>query len=287
MRKVSLGIWSSAAGFVVVFLTTTGTVKKTNAELIAYEDFGYNAGAPLNGLSGGTGFSDAWFVDAYVYGVTNGSLADPTGRLPTSGNSLLHTGLQPRARRNLGQLLGTPGTTIYCSFLLRQDVLGDFTQADHDWGGIILGGVNYPDMFGIEGLFIGRGARGSQSDKYVLGPAGNGAEALNANSNVPVVIGETALLAVRVDFLDGPDRATLYVNPISGSPEPDSGAVLNVVDLGMFSQLAITQGNNTVWTIDEIRIATTWQEVVIPEPHTSTLLGIAAIFGCGMKKRHS
>jgi hypothetical protein len=177
--------------------------------------------------------------------------------------------------------LGLSGTTIYVSFLLRQDEIGDFLHNDHDFGGLNLGGNNPPGMLGVGGLYIGRGAYGSRSDKYVLGTAGNAMA--EASSGVPLVIGQSAFLVTRIDFLDGLDKATLYVNPVPGAPEPAGGTVYTGLDLGQFTQIAITNGNNSAWTTDEIRVATTWQEVTpTAEPSTLALLGIGGLVlgGC-------
>ncbi len=259
----------------VIILVTAGIPGVADASVIAYEGFQYDAGTNLNALNGGTGFSDAWFVNQSTYTVANGSLGDPTSTLSSSGNSLYHTGLQPQARRNLNVSLGTTGTTIYCSFLLRQDTIGDFTQDNHDFGGLILGGVNQPDIFGLSGLYIGRGAFGALSDKYVLGSAGNASSEIG--SGVPAVIGNTALLVIRLDFFADADKVALYVNPSPGSPEPPAGTEFTGIDLGAFTQLAITHGNNSAWMTDEIRIATTWSEVTVPESSSIILLCAEAV----------
>lgn len=270
---------------IVTFVLLSSAALNANGSIIAHEGFDYNSSATLDGRNGGTGFSNAWLTTDYVYAIATGSLIDPAGVLAGIGNSLHHSGLQPQARRNLNQLLGTSGTTVYVSFLLRQDAIGDFVQADHDFGGLILGGANQPDIFGLDGLYIGRGAFGSLSDKFVLGVAGHGE--LESGSSVSVVIGETALIVVRLDFLDGVDKATLFVNPILGLPEPIGDALLDI-ELGMFSQLSITQGNNSIWTTDEIRIATTWGDVAVPELGSMAIWSVLGLIAsCKVNRRRS
>ena len=63
-------------------------IEELRSAPIAYEGFNYNTGTSLNDLNGGTGFSISWFQDAHTYTMTGASLADPTGTLATSGNSL-------------------------------------------------------------------------------------------------------------------------------------------------------------------------------------------------------
>jgi hypothetical protein len=83
-------------------------VSGASAAPVAYEGFSYEPGIALNGSNGGEGFSGGWFVDTYSYVVASGSLANPGGTLLSSGNSLRHTGLQPRARRNLTSMFLNP-----------------------------------------------------------------------------------------------------------------------------------------------------------------------------------
>ncbi len=271
---------------VVVLFGAGHTPSGASAATVAYEGFDYDDGLALNGLGGGIGFADSWFQDEYRYVVAGENLTDPTGQLESSGNSLRHTGLLPRARRDMSQVLGATGTTAYVSFLLRRDTLGD----DGEFGGLIFGGVNQPYEFGDFGLFVGAGRSPLESaGQYVLGQASVANSQIG--SGVPVILGDTALMAVRLDFLDGPDRVSLYLNPTPGLPEPTNGTVYNSVDLGLFTQIAITNGYNAEWTTDEIRIATSWNEAVpqVPEPSTLIIWSLLGTLGIayGWRRRQS
>jgi hypothetical protein len=76
-----------------------------------------------------------------------------------------------------------------------------------------------------------------------------------------VVLGRTALLVIRLDFNAGQDVVTLHVDPTPGRSEPGSTAVKHNLDLGTVGALTFIS-NGATSIIDEIRIGTTWWDVV-------------------------
>jgi hypothetical protein len=94
-------------------------------------------------------------------------------------------------------------------------------------------------------------------------------------------VGETALLVLKAEFLQGNDRFTLYVNPTPGGPEPATGPVVTGVDLGTVSGLAIY--STGAFSIDEIRLGPTFADVtpVVPLPSAAygglALLAVSAL----------
>jgi hypothetical protein len=74
------------------------------------------------------------------------------------------------------------------------------------------------------------------------------------------VVGHTALLVLKAQFLTGNDVFTLYTNPKPGGAEPSSGAVKSDVDLGSVSKIGIYSSG--AFSVDEIRIGTTYEDVV-------------------------
>jgi parallel beta-helix repeat protein len=221
----------------------------------AYDGFGYGAG-DLNGDNGGTGWSTAWTgVDAPTpdANVLAGSLSDPTGTLARSGshietNSGLVNGV---AYRDLGFTLGADGTEAWMSFLIRSDQ----PIVPGDYGGVVIGGTG---AFGVNGLFVG-----AAPTVHYLDLNGGGGYTPTASSTV--VEDTTALLVVRMEFLAGNDRFTLYVNPTPGLVAPDSGAGFQAqkinLDLGTFSHLGVNFGQNNQYSFDEFRVGATFQDV--------------------------
>jgi hypothetical protein len=130
--------------------------------------------------------------------------------------------------RNLAQPLGADNTTVYLSFLIRpQGTLN---------GGVFNGffGVTLNGSFGQE-LFTGKPGVGAV-EKYVIENRGGAGQVA---SGTPTVVGQTALLVVRADFLPGNDSFTLYTNPTPGGVEPTGGIVKTDLNLGVVSRLGI------------------------------------------------
>jgi hypothetical protein len=76
---------------------------------------------------------------------------------------------------------------------------------------------------------------------------------------VEPIVGKTAFLVVKMEILDGPDRFTLFVNPVPGKPEPQNGVVKEDLDLEIADQVILY--SRAAWSVDEIRIGTTWADV--------------------------
>ena len=77
-------------------------------------------------------------------------------------------------------------------------------------------------------------------------------------------MGKTALLVLKAQFLYGNDIFTLYANAVPGGPEPGSGTVKSDLDLGVVSNIGIY--STGAFTVDEIRIGTTYADVVPVNP---------------------
>src|SRR5204863_4924037 len=90
----------------------------------------------------------------------------------------------------------------------------------------------------------------------------NNLSANQASSSTPVVVGTTTFLVAKVQFVAGADTITLYVNPTPGSAEGSlvAAATLNA-ELFAFNQIAISTGAGAHWTLDEIRLGTSFGDV--------------------------
>lgn len=217
---------------------------------IAYEPFDYAPATALNGLNGGTGFSDAWTptIGGVNYTIADGSLAFDS--LCTNGGRMQSVTGHTQMGRHLSATFGADGTTRYFSFLLRPE--GVLHGGD-------LGGFHGLQLQGGAGaLFIGKpgGAGGGVTAPYVLEEVGGGGQVL---STVAPVVGETVLLVVKAEFAAGDDTFTLYVNPTPGSPEPVGSVVKSDVDIGSTDYLLIYSGGE--FSLDEIRLGETFESV--------------------------
>lgn len=252
---------------IATFLITT---QPSEAVPIAYDGFQLTFPA----YNGGTGFSGPWAkggfnASAAGYLASDESLLYVNGH-GTAGNqggseggNYGNAGLQLSggsvsgqafsaingATRQLSQALGTDNTTIYVSFVMQpRGTLG--AGVFNGFFGLTLNGSN-----GAE-LFVGKPGGGAVT-QYVLESRGGGGQ---HPSGAPVVIGQTALMVVKLQFLPGADMVTLYVNPSPGGREPVADAVKSDLDLGVVSALGVY--STGAFAIDEIRIGTTYADVV-------------------------
>jgi hypothetical protein len=240
----------------ILSLVIVLTAVEARAQLIAYEAFNYpSPGSPLLGNNGGTGFSSAWRAGGFAASVYDNFQLDEKslafGALRTTGQSVSTATLfsdRGGVNRQLSQPIGRDGTTVYLSFLVRP--LGRLNAGySNGFFGLCLNST------GPDSLFIGKPGAGSL-DQYVLENRGS---ARQVSSGAHVVMGETVFLVLRADFLAGPDRFALYVNPEPGKPEPAVGTVKSDLDVFTVDKLVIY--STGAFSIDEIRLGTTFADV--------------------------
>jgi hypothetical protein len=219
------------------------------AAQIAHESFTPSFPVYANG---GTGFAGPWRqggfnVSASGYVPRDRSLCHT--RLDSEGGSVSGFAVQSihGAIRDLAQPLGAG--TVYVSFLVQPQ--GNLHE------GIFNGffGLTLNGSLGNE-LFIGKPGGGATA-QYVLENRGGFGQVPTSGATLP---GRTTLLVLKAQFLPGNDHFTLYVNPAVGQAEPASGAVKTDLDLGTVSRIGLY--STGAFTIDEIRIATTYAEVL-------------------------
>jgi hypothetical protein len=232
--------------------------------LIAQDSF--DTSGALVGSIGGSGWYGAWSGDAM--NLAGPSLSDPTGTLETSGYAAKHTGgALLETERDMATAAGTPGSTLWMSFLVQPDNTGPLSYA-----GVVLGSPGSAIFAGYQG------------NEFILGTA-NSIFGI-VDTAAPVVSGETAFLVVRLDFAAGNDTATLYVNPTPGSLTPDSPAggiaVKSDVNLGSFTRVALAKGQGFTSndpSLDELRIGTSYQDVAPASlAPTATGLNVAHVY---------
>ena len=241
-----------ACGSLLVLLVALLVVSQpARASQVAYE--GFSQSFPIY-ANGGAGFSGSWTQGGYNafasgYGTNEGSLTYPS-LVPGIGGSVSGYAFSAinGALRNLGQPLGADNTTVYLSVLLRPDGIlsnGIF----NGFFGVTLNGVS-------NDLFIGKPGGGAV-DQYVLETRGGYGQ---VPSGASTEVGKTVLLVLKAQFLPGNDIFALYADPKPGFSEPSGGTVKSDLDLGAVSQIGIYSSG--AFTVDEIRIGTTYDDVV-------------------------
>lgn len=237
--------------FILALSALLVLVSPARADLIAQESF--TPSFPIY-ANGGTGFAGAWKqggFNAFASGYVPLDRSLCSARMRSDGGSV-SAGAFPAingAIRDLAQPLGVG--TVYVSFLIQpQGTLHD--GVFNGFFGFTLNGSAGND------LFIGKPGGGALA-QYVLEHRGGFGQVL---SNGSATTGRTTLLVLKAQFLPGNDIFTLYVNPGVGSAEPASGAVKTDLDLGTVPRIGIY--STGAFAIDEIRIATSYAEVVAP-----------------------
>jgi hypothetical protein len=246
-RSEYLPLLSVAVAFVVLFLGQPAA-----ASQIAEENF--RLSFPVYSNSG-TGFSGAWTTggfNAFVSGYTlrQRSLCYP--RLENAGASVSGDAFSQinGTVRNLNFPLGATNSTVYVSILLQPEgILNE--GVFNGFFGFTLNGALGND------LFIGKPGGGVGLEEYVVETRGGAGQ---VSSGVSTEVGQPALLVLKAQFMAGPDVFTLYVNPAAGGREPTNGVVKTDLDLGAVPRIGIY--STGAFTIDEIRIGTTFADVV-------------------------
>ena len=233
-----------------------------SANTLVYEPFNYAADTPLHGKNLGQGFSGPWMESGSASDydlIVSESLGFPF--LATAGNALLSRAPSTFGSdlfRQIGTAIsGTPGTTVWVSFLMRKTSNGSASPQD-DYFGVAL----YPSNPALPALFIGDT---SESNLYSLGIAGSAA-GQTASSVTSKVAGTATLLVVKITFADGPETIELFVNPNPSEPAPTTAnATKTDLNIPGITALGVLGGLDATWRFDEIRIATSFAEVV-PTP---------------------
>ena len=252
-RSRYLSVLSLAAVVSAVILS-----QPARASELAYE--GFRPSFPIY-ANGGTGFAGPWTqggFNAFASGYTprERSLCYPKLQ-PNAGGSVSGDAFPAinGALRNLAQSFGVNGTTVYLSFLVQPR--GNLNEgAFNGFFGLTLNG-----SLGNE-LFIGKPGGGAL-EQYVIENRGGGGQVA---SGTPAITGRTTLLVLKAQFMLGNDVFTLYTDPTPGRPEPASNVVKTDLDLGVVPRIGIY--STGAFTIDEIRIGTTYADAVPSGDHT-------------------
>lgn len=234
------------------------------AVLICYEGFDYAPAPKLFGLNGGTGFNGAWQVDT-----PNGAYAvDAPGFTYNSGRDLYVTGNRAvmtnaatwgRPTRMVagGPYGSDPGTTNWISCIMRLDSPTNENIKFHE--------ITLHDGSAPGGPHLRLAAHNAFNPKWAMYVQGGP----SAKSGVDIIPGQAVLLVARIIFYANPtqDYAVMWVNPsLTSEPIPsDPLAAKMYVSHFEWDRIDILSRERQ-FNLDEIRIGTTWDDVVPDEP---------------------
>lgn len=185
---------------------------------------------------------------------TNAALSGPTGFAASSGNGVKWTP-SGTARRNLMQFTSTTAGEIYVSFLLN-NITPPGTQRLIAYLENTTSSLSNPQL----GIFLNGSTLGV--GKRATAPA------------VTATIGSgPQLVVVRYTFQAGDDQVDLWVNPTNTSygavsPPPSLGSTTGASDPANLTYFAFngTSGTGPTVYYDELRIGTSWADVVPGTP---------------------
>jgi len=168
---------------------------------------------------------------------------------------------------------GAEGTTLWASFLARQDLSNNdykvnFHQSHIAWNP------------GSEG-----GSVGLSNGVWAISEIGGGP---SASSGVARVVGQTYLMVLKIDFLtEGSDQMTLYVNPTPGlgAPNVTGASITTTKDFSLYGVMFYPSSSTNAGALDELRFGNTFADVTpIPEPATIALLVLGGLGLLGRKR---
>lgn len=276
-------------------LLTLATVACAQAALIVYEGFDYQAGANLATQSGGTYTN--WGEPATV------SVVGPAtfGTLLVSGNGGSFGDNQQNfgSSRDSGVGVFETNSTYYMSGLFRY-------SGTIDWGngGVAAAGLTYSTGTNTEGITFGLGYAGGSS---VVAYAGYGYTWRMTDGKAvsgALSAGTTYLLVAKFTH-DGVVNGGGNIGSVSLAVYDTSVPVTESYDFTLanlnygsnywpignnLSKFVLGKGNSAgAALVDEIRIGTTWAEVVaVPEPSAvALLLGVAGLGAVLVRRRRA
>lgn len=280
-----------AALLMVAFQAPTNT----SASLVAIDDFNsYTAGTDVGGQNGGTGWAYAWTVGSGidVHQVSSKTVTYTLGGFTYGGgNSLMFTGgsTQNSTQRATFTSADKSGQTYYSSFVFTiEGPVG--TETGTATGNNTISMLAKGDNFSA-----------TTDNALFINGANSKTQARNSDqlASVDTLIqyGVTYLAVVRYSGWDATagvyETTTVWLNPTTTDENTSEASITASVTTdnagsegfqGVAFRTYFTNSANKVY-IDDLRVGTTWDSVVIPEPGTWALGLSAGVLAIALLRR--
>ena len=281
----------------VVSLGLLATSPSAFANLLASETFESYSTGPLSGQNGGTGWTGGWTAPGSV---VRADVVDTTGTPMTFTPGGALTTINGATRALEVQLSGTPASqfagvrtlatpiseTFYVGYLVRY-------QAGAAWSGANNTFTLHLGTNATQSAVFNFGIRGNgdtTANEFVL-RYGTGAPVTGASTGGQVVNGTDYYLVAEMNWNGSAfTSANMWLNPSFtdnvDTPSGDASLTFTTSFANPISHIFFREAvldADDVLRADEIRIGTTWGDVVlVPEPGSVTLLslGAAALWIC-------
>ena len=277
----------------VVSLGLLATSPSAFANLLASETFESYPAGPLSGQNGGTGWTGGWTAPGAV---VRADVVDTTGTPMTFTPAGALTTVNGATRALEVQLSGAPSSqfagvrtlaapiseTFYVGYLVRYQAGAAWASGNNTF--TLHLGTNSSSTttlnFGLRG---DAGAPGNRNE-FVL-RYGTGAPVTGASTGGQVVNGTDYFLVARMNYASGLfTSANMWLNPSAiddvDTPSGDASLTFTTSFANPVSHIFFREAvldADDVLRADEIRIGTTWGDVVpVPEPGSVTLLSLGA-----------
>jgi len=255
------------------------------ADLILYEPFDYPVGN-LAGNGGGVGFSGNWTIKSGAPQLTSPGLT--YGRLQTSGNGSTSGATQSYRNFSNAGLTGD-GATYWFSVLFAAP------------GGGAASTPTLPTFFADNSLLDAQ--KSGFAFKFDINSSTNATFDTRVNNSISAGVNvsnadwyaDTHLVVGKIEFSGaaGEDRISIWLNPsLDAAPTdpPLSTHAGDWVDPGARNSFFYSRYNSPSRTIDEVRLGTTYADVVpVPEPTAALPLaaGLSAVAAALRRSRHA
>jgi sialidase-1 len=239
------------------------------AGLLAYDDFRYGSGQILGNKNGGYGFAGGWAGDASLGGVANSTI-EASDLNYTNFPFVTEGNRRPVffnfAGGSMSRALSTPldlgaDDTYYFSLLIRQDNTGaDEEDASEQFEVSFLNGTNKVTSFGVQGneaFYV------ENASQRVTTAADALTKATAPNYLAYYLVGKIESSSGSFDqiFLSAFQSGTTVPDTEGGMTWTLAGTTA-MSSSSLLDRLLISSGNRATWVLDELRIGTSFGDVV-------------------------